>query len=183
MRKKAAGFFFLTLTASLLLSFNGFAAQAHKNEIVSEEAQQTIDSVSGPAVSTPAEAGISAENPAGTAENPVSVEKKADDAAETASIGTTRTAKKGTYLGTFLTTGYGPTGSSTATGVWPRARHTVSADWDVIPPGTHIRFGDSDIVYTVEDNGVSGNWIDIFYGSDSEADNHGTENREVYLLD
>lgn len=92
--------------------------------------------------------------------------------------------EKGTYLGTFTTTGYSnPDGSASADGTMPRAQHTVSADWKVLPPGTRIRFGDSDIIYTVEDTGVHGNWVDVYYPTHSEAWSHGLKYKEVYLVD
>ena len=92
--------------------------------------------------------------------------------------------EKGTYLGSFTTTGYSnPDGSASADGTMPRARHTVSADWKVLPPGTRIRFGDSDIIYTVEDTGVHGNWVDVYYPTHSEAWSHGLQYKDVYLVD
>ena len=92
--------------------------------------------------------------------------------------------EKGTYLGNFTTTGYSnPDGSASADGTMPRARHTVSTDWKVLPPGTRIRFGDSDIIYTVEDTGVHGNWVDVYYPTHSEAWSHGLQYKDVYLVD
>ena len=92
--------------------------------------------------------------------------------------------EKGTYLGSFTTTGYSnPDGSASADGTMPRARHTVSTDWKVLPPGTRIRFGDSDIIYTVEDTGVHGNWVDVYYPTHSEAWSHGLQYKDVYLVD
>ena len=92
--------------------------------------------------------------------------------------------EKGTYLGTFTTTGYSnPDGSASADGTMPRAQHTVSTDWNVLPPGTRIRFGDSDIIYTVEDTGVHGNWVDVYYPTHSEAWSHGLKYKEVYRVD
>ena len=92
--------------------------------------------------------------------------------------------EKGTYLGSFTTTGYSnPDGSASADGTMPRARHTVSADWKVLPPGTRIRFGDSDIIYTVEDTGVHRNWVDVYYPTHSEAWSHGLQYKDVYLVD
>ncbi len=90
----------------------------------------------------------------------------------------------GTYLGTFTTTGYyNSHGCASADGSWPRAMHTVSTDWSVLPPGTRIRFGDSDIVYTVEDTGVHGNWVDVYYETSPEANAHGLQYKDVYLVE
>ena len=90
----------------------------------------------------------------------------------------------GTYLGNFKTTGYSnPDGSASADGTMPRAQHTVSTDWNVLPPGTRIRFGDSDIIYTVEDTGVRGNMVDVYYWTHSEAWTHGVQYKDVYLVE
>ena len=90
----------------------------------------------------------------------------------------------GRSLGIFTTTGYyNDNGQASADGSWPRAGHTVSADWSVLPPGTRIRFADSDIVYTVEDRGVYGNWVDVYYDTSSQAHSHGLQYKEVILVE
>ena len=87
-------------------------------------------------------------------------------------------------LGIFTTTGYyNNTGQASADGSWPRVGHTVSADWSVLPPGTRIKFGDSDIIYTVEDCGVHGNWVDVYYETSSQANSHGLQYKEVFLVE
>ena len=132
-----------------------------ETEAPSETAQET---------EAPAETAQETEAPAGTGQEtePQAVER----------------GEKGTYLGTFTTTGYSnPDGSGSADGTMPRAQHTVSADWNVLPPGTRIRFGDSDIIYTVEDTGVHGNWVDVYYPTHSEAWSHGLKYKEVYRVD
>ena len=91
-------------------------------------------------------------------------------------------AEEESLIGTFFTTGYSSSGSATASGIMPTAGHTVSADWSVLPAGSRIRFGGSSVIYTVEDNGVYGNTIDVFYASYEEAASHGVQYREVYLL-
>ena len=96
---------------------------------------------------------------------------------------------KGTFIGRFKTTGYNDSTElkpqKTASGVLPKAEHTVAADWSVLPPGTKIRIGESPIVYTVEDKGsaVKGNTVDIFYANYSQALAHGVQYFDVYLIE
>ena len=93
-------------------------------------------------------------------------------------------------LGEFKLTAYCPcakcNGSSnagkTATGVKPTANHTIAVDRKVIPLGSKIRIGDSDIVYVAEDTGVRGNHIDIFHDTHSQALDFGVARREVFIL-
>ena len=182
--------------------------------IAAREEQAAMDAVSGPAAgengdkpsevtgnNAPGEAVLQAEAPTGEepeqAEAPTGAEQETEALAETAQeteapAGTgqetepqaVERGEKGTYLGTFTTTGYSnPDGSASADGTMPRAQHTVSADWNVLPPGTRIRFGDSDIIYTVEDTGVHGNWVDVYYPTHSEAWSHGLKYKEVYRVD
>ena len=182
--------------------------------IAAREEQAAMDAVSGPAAgetgdkpsevtgnNAPGEAVHQAEAPAGEEQEPdeaptgaeQETEASAESAQETeAPAGTgqetepqeVERGEKGTYLGTFTTTGYSnPDGSASADGTMPRAQHTVSADWNVLPPGTRIRFGDSDIIYTVEDTGVHGNWVDVYYPTHSEAWSHGLKYKEVYRVD
>ena len=181
--------------------------------IAAREEQAAMDAVSGPAAgeagdkpsevtgkNAPGEAIQQAEAPTGEEqeqdEAPTGAEQETEAPAEAvqeteAAAGTGETepqaverGEKGTYLGTFTTTGYSnPDGSASADGTMPRAQHTVSADWNVLPPGTRIRFGDSDIIYTVEDTGVHGNWVDVYYPTHSEAWSHGLKYKEVYRVD
>ena len=181
--------------------------------IAAREEQAAMDAVSGPAAgeagdkpsevtgkNAPGEAIQQAEAPTGEEqeqdEAPTGAELETEAPAEAvqeteAAAGTGETepqaverGEKGTYLGTFTTTGYSnPDGSASADGTMPRAQHTVSADWNVLPPGTRIRFGDSDIIYTVEDTGVHGNWVDVYYPTHSEAWSHGLKYKEVYRVD
>lgn len=186
----------------------------HVENIEAREEQAAMDAVSGPAAgeagdkpsevtgkNAPGEAVYQAEAPAGEeqeqGEAPSGTDKETEAPAETAqeteasseSVQETEPqaverGEKGTYLGTFTTTGYSnPDGSASADGTMPRAQHTVSTDWKVLPPGTRIRFGDSDIIYTVEDTGVHGNWVDVYYPTHSEAWSHGLKYKEVYLVD
>ena len=182
--------------------------------IAAREEQAAMDAVSGPAAgeagdkpsevtgkNAPGEAIQQAEAPTGEEqeqdEAPTGAEQETEAPAEAvqeteAAAGTgqetepqaVERGEKGTYLGTFTTTGYSnPDGSASADGTMPRAQHTVSADWNVLPPGTRIRFGDSDIIYTVEDTGVHGNWVDVYYPTHSEAWSHGLKYKEVYRVD
>ena len=182
--------------------------------IAAREEQAAMDAVSGPAAgeagdkpsevtgkNAPGEAIQQAEAPTGEEqeqdEAPTGAEQETEAPAEAvqeteAAAGTgqetepqaVERGEKGTYLGTFTTTGYSnPDGSASADGTMPRAQHTVSADWNVLPPGTRIRFGDSDIIYTVEDTGVHGNWVDVYYPTHSEAWSHGLQYKDVYLVD
>ena len=92
--------------------------------------------------------------------------------------------EKGAYLGNFVTTGYdNPNGQPTASGLMPVENHTVATDWSVIPKGTKIRFADSDIVYTVDDCGVHGKWVDVYYEDHDVAWSHGLVYKDVYLVD
>ena len=147
------------------------------------QAQEAMDAVTGPAFGFSAAADAAAE---------VSGEAAADSSAEAAGQAVAGqapaaapvTGEKGTYLGQFRTTGYyNDSGNASADGSWPRAQHTVSTDWSVIPAGTRIRFGDSDIVYTVEDTGVHGMMVDIYYDTYSEAHSHGLQYKDVYLVE
>lgn len=86
-------------------------------------------------------------------------------------------------LGTFKTTGYSnPNGSLCADGSVPKAAHTVASDWGVLPRGSKIRFAGSDTIYTVEDNGVRGQTVDVYYATTAEAWAHGVQYREVFLI-
>ncbi len=90
---------------------------------------------------------------------------------------------QGTLLGSFKTTGYSnPDGNASADGSMPRAGHTVATDWSVIPRGSKLRFGGSNLIYTVEDTGVHGAVVDVYYGSNAEASAHGVQYQDVYLI-
>ena len=108
-----------------------------------------------------------------------------DSEASDGSSGETASSETGLRsLGIFTTTGYyNNAGQASADGSWPRVGHTVSADWSVLPPGTRIKFGDSDIIYTVEDCGVHGNWVDVYYETSSQANSHGLQYKEVFLVE
>lgn len=142
------------------------------------QAQEAMDAVTGPAFGVSASAEAAAEASAETPSEPAG-----DVVTGEAPAAAPVTGEKGAYLGQFKTTGYyNDSGNASADGSWPRAQHTVSTDWSVIPAGTRIRFGDSDIVYTVEDTGVHGMMVDVYYDTYSEAHSHGLQYKDVYLV-
>ncbi len=86
-------------------------------------------------------------------------------------------------LGVFKTTGFtNPRGERSADGSVPQVGRTVAADWSVLPRGSKIRFAGSDTVYIVEDTGVRGQVVDVYYSNNSEAWAHGVQYREVFLI-
>ena len=91
-----------------------------------------------------------------------------------------------TYLGVWTTTAYcacpiccgeWATGC-TASGVLATSNHTVACG--ILPFGTQVLIDGQ--VYTVEDTGVDGEWIDIFFDTHEEALNYGMQEKEVYLI-
>lgn len=91
-----------------------------------------------------------------------------------------------TYLGQFTITHYCScskccgkwAGGNTASGTKPVAGKTVACG--SLPFGTKVEVNGH--VYTVEDRGVNGNWIDIYCDSHSEALNRGMYTTSVYLV-
>ena len=175
---KTAKLAFLSILISASLALPVFAATGPRSamdKLAEDQAQEALDAVSGPAF------GISADQ--ARAAGAVSVDAEAAEAGVAPGQAPV-TGEKGAYLGQFKTTGYyNSHGCASADGSWPRAQHTVSTDWSVLPPGTRIRFGDSDIVYTVEDTGVHGNMVDVYYETYSEAMSHGLQYKDVYLAE
>ena len=171
---RAAKLAILSLIISAAFALPVFAdtdLRSGAGKLAEIQAQEAMDAVTGPAFGVSVSAETSAET---AADNAVTGEAPA-----AAPV----TGEKGTYLGQFQTTGYyNDSGNASADGSWPRAQHTVSTDWSVIPAGTRIRFGDSDIVYTVEDTGVHGMMVDIYYDTYSEAHSHGLQYKDVYLV-
>ena len=91
------------------------------------------------------------------------------------------------YLGEWTTTAYCPceiccgqwaTGC-TASGVLATSNHTVACG--ILPFGTEIMI--DGVVYTVEDTGVDGEWIDIFFDSHEQALAYGMQIKSVYLVE
>jgi len=170
--RKPVRFTVLSLIISVMAASPAFAGVTKKNaaatDIVTAEEIAAQNAVSGPSF------GISAE---------AAAEEAAAAAAPTVQELVEHGAA-GQYLGEFVTTGYyNPGGNASADGSMPRAQHTVSTDWSVIPKGTRIRFEDSDIIYTVEDTGVHGEWVDVYYDTHSEAHGHGLVRKKVYLAE
>ncbi len=150
------------------------------------QAQEAMDAVTGPAfgVSASTDTASAAAGNVSAETGNASAGSAGDAVAGQAPAAAPVTGEKGTYLGQFKTTGYyNDSGNASADGSWPRAQHTVSTDWSVIPAGTRIRFGDSDIVYTVEDTGVHGMMVDVYYETYSEAHSHGLQYKDVYLAE
>ena len=88
-----------------------------------------------------------------------------------------------TSLGVFKTTGFtNLRGERSADGSVPQVGRTVAADWSVLPRGSKIRFAGSDTIYIVEDTGVRGQVVDVYYANNSEAWAHGVQYREVFLV-
>lgn len=73
-------------------------------------------------------------------------------------------------------------GSPTASGVMPRANHTIAVDTSVIPFGTKVVINGN--TYVAEDTGsaIKGNRIDIFFDSHSSALNFGVQYAEVFVV-
>ena len=91
-----------------------------------------------------------------------------------------------TYLGQFTITHYCNcskccgkwAGGNTASGTKPVAGRTVACG--SLSFGTKVEINGH--VYTVEDRGVNGNWIDIYCSSHSEALQRGMYTTSVYLV-
>lgn len=91
-----------------------------------------------------------------------------------------------TYLGTWTATAYcacpiccGPYASGyTASGTLATQGRTVACS--DLEFGTQLLINDH--VYTVEDRGVEGAWVDIYFESHEEALNFGMQQVEVYLV-
>jgi 3D (Asp-Asp-Asp) domain-containing protein len=89
-----------------------------------------------------------------------------------------------TELGTFKLTAYcscskccGKSDGITASGTKAKANHTVATD-SSIPFGTELNINGN--TYIVEDRGVKGNVVDIFFDSHEEAQNFGVKYAKVF---
>lgn len=91
------------------------------------------------------------------------------------------------YLGAWTVTAYcgceiccgSWSGSPTASGVYPTAWHTIACS--EFPFGT-ILYIDGYGYFTVEDRGVYGAWIDMYFDDHDEADAFGMQTIDVYLV-
>lgn len=92
-----------------------------------------------------------------------------------------------TYLGTWTTTAYCAcpiccgewSNGYTASGTLATQGRTVACG--ILPFGTQIVIDGT--TYTVEDTGVEGEWIDIYFDSHEDALNYGMRDKEVYLVE
>lgn len=93
----------------------------------------------------------------------------------------------GEYLGTWTITAYcgceiccgSWSGSPTASGAYPTAWHTIACS--EFPFGT-VLYIDGYGYFTVEDRGVYGEWIDIYFDDHAEADAFGMQTADIYLV-
>lgn len=69
----------------------------------------------------------------------------------------------------------------TASGAKVKQGRTVAADWSVLPCGTHIRIDGHE--YIVEDCGVKGNVIDIYFDSKADALEFGVQTVTVEVIE
>lgn len=106
----------------------------------------------------------------------------------------TKTVRVGESLGQVVTSGYCScsiccgiwSGGPTASGVYPRANHTIAVDAynPFLPMGTKVIM--NGVEYTVEDTGNFARYgvqFDVYYDSHSAALNHGHRTWEAYLAD
>lgn len=71
-------------------------------------------------------------------------------------------------------------GGPTRSGAMPEQGVTVAVDTSVIPMGAQVMIEGDDTVYTAQDTGVEGAWIDKFYDSHAAAQEWGKQTRTVY---
>lgn len=92
--------------------------------------------------------------------------------------------------GDFKLTAYCPcskccgewSGEPTASGVMPKANHTIAVDKRIIPLGTKVIINGK--TYVAEDTGgaIKGNRIDVYFNSHQEALNFGVKWAEVFVV-
>lgn len=98
--------------------------------------------------------------------------------------------KKLKYAGKFIVTGYNASAACcapyddgyTATMTIPQEGITAAADWNVLPAGTKI-YIDGIGVRTVEDSGVKGNALDLFFEDYDTASTFGVQNLDVWIIE
>ena len=94
----------------------------------------------------------------------------------------------GVYLGTWTVTAYcgcpiccgGWSGSPTASGAWPSEGWTIACG--SLPFGTVV-YIEGVGTRCVEDRGVDGEWIDVYFEDHDAADSFGMQELEVYLVE
>ena len=172
----------LVLSAALLLAApaESYAAKIRKNRQPAISAEQSAqaeqDSSTGPSFQKGTETGNAEPVKDGAAANAAATDTVSTETAAADS-------KTEVSLGIFCTSGYSnPHGERSADGSAPQVGHTVSTDWSVIPAGSKIRLANSELLYTVEDRGVHGNWVDVYYSTEAEAETHGLQYLEVFLI-
>lgn len=114
-----------------------------------------------------------------TNEYVIEYESITDDNLYTGSVGEL------TYLGDFFATAYTHTGNNTATGIYPKANHTVGVDPNIIPYGTTIvvEIMGELRTYVAEDTGyLAENQLDIFYDTYDECIQFGVRECKVWVL-
>ena len=113
---------------------------------------------------------------------------------KTETVTETRTVRVGESLGQVVTSGYCNcsiccgrwSGGPTASGVMPRANHTIAVDATnpTVPMGTRIVM--NGVEYTVEDTGAFARYgvdFDVYYDSHAAASAHGHQTWEAFLAD
>lgn len=106
----------------------------------------------------------------------------------------TKTVRVGESLGQVVTSGYCScsiccgiwSGGPTASGVYPRANHTIAVDAynPFVPMGTKVIM--NGVEYTVEDTGNFARYgvqFDVYYDNHSTALNHGHRTWEAFIAD
>ncbi len=91
------------------------------------------------------------------------------------------------YLGAWTTTAYCAcsiccgewANGYTASGTLATGNHTVACT--SLPFGTQVMI--DGVIYTVEDTGVTGEWIDIYFDTHEEALNYGMHTKDIYLVE
>lgn len=177
MMKSITKIFIASVIAMQIFGINAFAGN---NEVIEARKQELIDAGTGPAFS-PKIANDGKEN---DDKKDVLKVESSKDAREVKSNG--KTYKVTQSLGQYKTTAFTPEEEGnyiTASGIKPTLNNTVSTDWSYIKPGTKILIGNSDVVYTVEDNGVKGKVVDIFLATNAEADRYGVQYKDIYIVE
>jgi len=132
-----------------------------------------------PVVETPAEPQAPVVESPAAAQAPVVVTPATAPTQTTA----TTTIPEGAVRMTIQCTAYTATGNATASGVMPKANHTVAA-WKGLPFGTKIYIPAMGTTYTVEDRGgaVTEGIVDIYMDSYDACIQFGRQNLEAYII-